>query len=145
MKYSISLEVDLPRSKVIELYVDPRNWAQWQQSLVRYETISGTERGQGSKIKIINRFGKRDVEILETVESSNLPEEFICTYEAQGAWNRVVNRFAEISPEKTLWEFDAEFRCRGMLKLLSMIMPGMFKEASQKEMHAFKRFAEENA
>lgn len=38
--------------------------------------------------------------------------------------------------------FDTEFKCSGLLKLMSIIMPGMFRKSSLKEMESFKRFAE---
>ncbi len=84
--------------------------------------------------------------VTETVEVKNLPEEMTCIYEAPGnwvgAWNRVTNRFRELEPNKTQWEFESEFRCRGLLKVMSFLMPGMFQKASFKEMNNFKMFAE---
>jgi len=144
MKYTLTVEISATLERVAELYPDPTNWPKWQNSLVSYEPITGSERAAGSKIKLINRFGKKHVEIVETVELNQLPDRFICIYEARGTWNRVENRFLSIDESTTRWEFETEFRCGGILKLMSMLMPGMFRKASLKEMEAFKEFAESN-
>ena len=51
-------------------------------------------------IKLINKVGGRVVEMTETIEVKNLPEEMTCIYEAPGnwvgAWNRVNNRFENL-------------------------------------------------
>ena len=101
---------------------------------------------EGSETKLINKIGVSETEMTEMVEIKNLPEEMTCIYEAPGnwvgAWNRVTNRFRELEPNKTQWEFESEFRCRDLLKVMSFLMPGMFRKASFKEMNNFKMFAE---
>lgn len=142
MKYQLTLEIAVPREELARLYVDPKNWPSWQKNLVSYEVVSGENREAGSKIRLVNRFGKKEIEILETVEANDLPDVYTCTYEAPGAWNRVVNRFTPIGSDRTRWEFDSEFDCRGMLRIMSLLMPGMFRRSSLQEMQAFKTFAE---
>ena len=109
---------------------------------------SGSE---GSVTKLVNRVGGRDTEIVETVESKHLPEEMTCIYEARGfwfgPWNKVTNRFRELSQGKSEWKMECEFCCRGFVKviscLMSCLMPGMFRKATLNEMTRFKAFAEE--
>ena len=144
MKYTLELDIEAPRSRVVELFDNPENWPKWQEGLVSAEPIAGTPRADGSKIKLVQKLATGNTEIIETIESKNLPNEITCIYEAKGAWNRVENRFLEISPARTHWVFETEFRCTGILKLLSVIAPGVFRKASWKEMNRFKRFAEEN-
>ena len=80
--------------------------------------------------------------MVETIESTNLSEEMTCTYVAPGAWNRVTYRFTESGPDETHWEFDTEFRCTGVLRLMALLTPGMFRRTSWKDMTSFKTFAE---
>ena len=80
--------------------------------------------------------------MVETIESTNLPEEMTCTYIAPGAWNRVIYLFSERGPAVTGWEFDTEFRCTGLLRILALLTPGMFQRASRRDMTGFKTFAE---
>jgi hypothetical protein len=144
MRYTLELDIEAPRSKVVELFDNPENWPKWQEGFVSAEPIAGTAREVGSKIKIVQKMPTGSTEIIETMESRHLPEEVTCVYEAKGAWNRVANRFVEISPAQTRWVFETEFRCEGLLKILSLLAPGMFRRSSLKEMGRFKQFVEEN-
>ena len=145
VKYALRISIALPRERVAELFGDPQTWQHWQMSLVDYEPMSGKPGEPGSKTRLLHRFGRRCVEMIESVESSNLPEELVCVYEAPGAWNRVAHRFHELTPTETDWEFDTEFRCTGPLRLLAWLAPGVFRKASLRDMQAFKRFAEATA
>ena len=145
MIYTLELEIAKSRDTVAELYADAANWAAWQETLVGYQILQGGERANGTRTRIVNRFGKREIEIIETVEANRLPDELVCTYEAAGAWNRVSSRFTQLAPQRTRWVFETEFRCRGWLRIMSLLMPGMFKKASLKEMGAFRKFAESDA
>ena len=148
MKYTITVDIELPLFQVIKLFDNPTNWSKWREGFVSYEPLHGDSGEQGSETKLVNKVGGKNTEMIETVESKNLPQELTCIYEASGywfgAWNKVTNRFRELDPNKTQWEFESEFRCRGLLKLLSMLMPGMFRKASLTEMNNFKKFAENN-
>ncbi len=144
MKYTLVLDIDVPRDMVVSQYINPGNWHRWQESLVSVESLGGIDREVGSKTKIVNKFGRKNIEVIETVEVNEIPELFTCTYEAPGAWNRVENRFKEMDSGNTRWEFDSEFKCQGFLKIMSVVMPGMFRRASLKEMRAFKLFVEQH-
>ena len=142
MKYTFQVDIALPRAKVIELFDNPDNWKKWQESFISSEALEGIPGEIGAKTTLIHKFGRREVKMVETIESKNLPEQVTCTYEAPGAWNRVINRFAELEPNKTRWEFESEFQCTGFLRVMAFLMPGMFCKASLKDMTRFKRFAE---
>ncbi len=145
MKYKLELEIAAPRKEVAGLFDDPEHWPQWQESLVESEPISGKNREVGSKTKLLQKFGSRNVEVETIIEAKNPPEELVYTYTAKGAWNRVVNRFEEIGPDRTRWIFESEFNCSGMLRVLSILMPSMFRNASRKEMKKFKEFVEKRS
>lgn len=146
MKYTLTLDMNLPLPQVISLFENPENWSKWRDGFVSYEALEGVPGEQGSITKLINKIGGSEIEMTETVEVMNLPEEMTCIYEApgnwMGAWNSVTNRFQQISDNKTRWVFESEFKCRGLLKVMSFIMPSMFEKASFKEMNNFKVFCE---
>lgn len=146
MKYTLTLDIDLPLIKVIKLFDDPNNWSKWQDGFVSFQALIGRTGDKGSKTKLINKVAGGEMEIIETVEIKNLPKEMTCIYEVEGnwmgAWNKVTNRFCELERNKTQWEFESEFECRGLLKIMSLLMPNMFKTASLKDMKNFKIFAE---
>ena len=142
MKYTFNVDIALPRTRVVELFNNPDHWKDWQESFISSQPLKGTPGEIGAKTKIMHKFGRREIEMVETIESKNLPEQMTCTYEAPGAWNRVANRFVELGSDKTRWEFESEFKCTGLLRIMAFLMPNMFCKASLKDMHNFKRFAE---
>jgi hypothetical protein len=143
MKYTLSLNIDLPRDKVVELFDNTENLKKWQKGLISFETQSGKSGQEGTRSLLKYKMGKREVEMTETITKRNLPDEFFGTYEANNVWNEVKNYFKEVSENKTLWEFETEFKFKGFMKLMSAIMPGAFKKQSYNSMLDFKAFAEE--
>ena len=90
--------------------------------------------------------GKREIEMIETVEVNALPDEYTAQYDAKGISMRVHNRFEEIEGGKTRWVSDNEAQTRGLLmKLFGILMPGCFEKESYKYMVNFKAFVETGA
>jgi hypothetical protein len=145
MKYTLNLQIDLPREKVIELFDNTENLKKWQKGLVSFETFEGTPGQAGAKSRLIYKMGKRDVEMIESIKVRNFPDEFTGIYEAKNVWNEVKNQFKETADGHTNWEFETEFKFKGFMKVMSALMPGAFKKQSLKSMHAFKDFAESSA
>ena len=86
--------------------------------------------------------GRREVAIVETITVCNPPEEFAATYEADGVWNLVENRFIDVSERRTKWMLGSEFRCSGVARLMALVIPSMFKKQTFTFMKRFKEFAE---
>ena len=81
------------------------------------------------------------MELTETIEKRNLPDEFIAIYEAKGVWNRHENYFYD-EGEQTRYVTNTEFKCTGFMRLFTLFLPGMFKKETLKQMNAFKAFVE---
>jgi carbon monoxide dehydrogenase subunit G len=145
MKYANQVVINKPLKRVIELFDNPENMKHWQPGLISYQEISGSPGMPGAKMKLQYKMGKRDVEMIETVETRNLPEEFSGTYEAKGVWNRVSNHFEAIDANTTKWSSESEFKFNSlMMKIFGFFMPGAFKKQSQKYLDMFKEFAEKS-
>lgn len=142
MRYELEMDIALPRARVVELFADPDNWPEWQETLISAEHFEGTPGEPGARTRLLHKFGRRETAMVETIESKRLPHEMTCTYEARGAWNRVVNRFLEVAPDRTRWVFESECRFSGAFRIVAFLMPGMFRKASLREMSAFRKFAE---
>jgi len=145
MKYTLEIDIDLPREKVIELFDNTDNMFKWMEGLVGFEHLSGEAGQEGAKSRLKYEMGKRKIEMIETITKRNLPDEFTLTYDAKGVWNEVVNRFVEVSPDKTKWITDQEFKFSGIMKVIGALMPGSFKKQSYKYLEMFKDFAEKEA
>lgn len=142
MKYKTEIEINLPIDEVIGLFDNPDNMKHWQPELISSEHLSGTPGQVGAKSKLQYKMGKRNVEMIETITTRNLPSEFSGIYEAKGVKNIIVNHFTSLSADKTKWAIENEFQMKGMMRLMGILMPGMFKKQTQKYMDQFKSFAE---
>ena len=142
MRYSTEVEINLPVSRVIELFDSTENLAKWQPGFISLEHLSGSPGQTGAKSRLKYKMGKRDVEMIETITKRNLPAEFHGTYEAKGVYNIQKNYFTSIDANKTKWTSESEFQLKGMMKIMGWLMPGMFKKQSQKFLNLFKAFAE---
>lgn len=143
MKYTVSVDIDLPRERVIELFDSTENLYKWQRGLQSFTPIEGEPGQPGAKSEMVFQMGKRRFDLVETITRRELPDRFDCAYDAKGVHNVVQNRFIEIGPDKTRWEADQEFQFSGFMKLMGFCMPGAFKKQSLKYMQDFKAFAED--
>jgi len=142
MLYTHEIQIDLPRTKVIELFDTTENLKEWQTGLQGYEFITGEPGKEGSTMKLDFMIGKRQIELLETITKNNLPEEFEGKYEWKGGWNTLKNTFIELGENKTVWISETEMHLSGFMKVVGFLMPGSFKKNSFKFMENFKQFAE---
>ena len=142
MRYQLESSINLPRDRVIELFDSFENLKEWQEGLVSHEHLSGEPGQPGAKTKLLYDMGKRRLEMIETIITRNLPDEFSGTYDAKGVHNIVRNYFYD-QGETTRWVLDSDFRFHGWMRLMSLFMPSsMFKKQTRKTMDAFKQFAE---
>ena len=142
MKYTLEIEIDRPRSEVVKLFENPENLKEWQPGFKSMELISGEAGTPLSKTRMVYQMGKRQVEMVETIQENTLPDTFHATYEAKGMWNRVDNYFYESGPDKTRWVTENEFRGSGIMWFMPILMPGAFKKQSFQFLEKFKAFAE---
>ena len=143
MKYDCTIDIHLPRERVITLFDDPANLKRWQPTLRSFEKLDGVPGTVGARSKLTYKKGARDMVMIETVTVRDLPNRFAGTYTMDGVWNTVDNRFTEVNDEQTRWDAAVEFRFTNpVLTLLGWVIPGMFKNQTQKFMKQFKDFAE---
>ena len=141
MHYSVTVEIDLPRQRVIELFDNPDNMPLWQPTLLSFQHVSGELGQTGAISELKYQMGKREITMIETITERNLPDVFSATYETKGVWNQVSNHFVE-QDGKTMWTMNTVFKCTGMLRIMAWLMPGMFKKQTTADMLSFKAFAE---
>jgi uncharacterized membrane protein len=142
MKYTSEIVINKPIEKVVELFDNPENMGKWMEGLLSFEHLSGKQGQPGAKSRLKFKMGKREIEMIETIVTRNLPDEFTGTYEAQGVYNLVKNRFVKISDNKTKYLSETEFQFKGLMKLMGLLMPGAFRKQSMKYLSDFKNFVE---
>lgn len=146
MLYTLTIDINLPRKRVIELFDNTDNLKEWQPGLQKTEHLSGEPGQAGAKMKMYYKMGKREIEMIETITVRDLPEKFHGTYDANGVHNIQKNYFIELDDQTTQWKSICEFQFNNFtMKVMGWLMPGAFKKQSYKYMEQFKRFAENAA
>ena len=143
MHYTVEIDIDLPRDRVIELFDSTENLKKWQRGLQTFEHLEGEPGQAGAKAHMVFRMGKRKFEIDETITERDLPDGLTCTYDAKGVHNIVKNRFVEVTPDKTRWTAEHEFVFSGFMKIVGFLAKSAFPKQSMKYMRDFKAFAED--
>ncbi len=141
--YTVSIDIELPRERVIELFDDPDNLVKWQPGLLSFERISGEPGQPGARSKLTYQHGKRTMDLIEVLEVRKLPEEFHGRYEWPGGSNTLENYFHELGPGRTRWESRCSYHFTSIpMKLMGLFASGMFKKQNQKWLQHFKEFCE---
>lgn len=91
MRYTSEIEIMLPREEVIRKFSDPENQKYWQKGLLLREQLTGSPGEEGAQSRLKFKMGNRELEMIETVLTNNLPYEFHASYEAKGVDNRQEN------------------------------------------------------
>ena len=144
MKYSCELIINLPLTQVIEKFDSFDNMKEWQPGLQSYDHLEGEPGQPGATTRLVYDENGRRIDMVETIITRNLPDEFSATYEAKGVFNRISNHFNEEGPDKTRWVMESEFEFSGVYKLMGFFMKGSFPKETTKQMNSFKTFAEKN-
>lgn len=143
MKYTCEIDINLGRTRTIELFDDPDNLPKWLIGLEHFAHVSGEKGQPGAKSELVVKSGNRRVEMIETIEKRDLTRAFTAVYTTKGMWNRTENVLTDNGDGTTRWTQTNEFRCDGwMMKLVMKLMPGAFRKETLKQMASFKAFAE---
>jgi uncharacterized protein YndB with AHSA1/START domain len=154
MKYTVSIEIALPRDRVAQLLADPAQMPKWLRGLVSHEPISGTHGQVGTVSRVVMQMGKQEFEGTETitrrepVDLQEIPSGGVVHFEreivGEGMWSAARERLTEAGPQATLWESENEYRFSGlMMRVVGLLMPSAFRKQSLQHMQDFKAFAEQ--
>lgn len=153
MKYTVSIDVALPRQKMVRLLADPTQYPMWLEGLVSHEAVDGTHGEVGTTSRVVFDTGGQIMEGTERItrrepaELSRITADAVIRYErelvADGMWSAVRDRFTETGPETTHWESESEYRFdKPVMRLVAPLMKRMFRKQSLQNMIDFKAFAE---
>jgi hypothetical protein len=142
MKYTTQIQIDLPRNRVIELFENPDLLPDWQRGLQKTKLLKGENGEIGAKRKLKITIEGRKVTMFETITEKNLPHFWHGTYTGNGFSSSQKNYFEAIEANKTFWKCESEFSFTGFMKLISQLLPNLFKKRSTLVMKDFKAFAE---
>jgi carbon monoxide dehydrogenase subunit G len=154
MKYTVSIQIAMPRERVAQLLADPAHLPKWLRGLVLHEPLSGTHGQVGTTSRVVLQMGKQKIECTETItrrepaDLNEIPSGSVVHFDreivGEGMWSDIRDRLTEAGPQTTLWQSESEDRFSGLLmRLMGLLMPGAFRKQSQQHMQDFKAFAEQ--
>lgn len=143
MRYTTEILIEMPISEVIRKLNSTENLKHWQEGLVSTAHISGIPNELGAKMKMSYNFGKRKMEIIETVVKQDFPNEFHATYTTKGMRNIQENYFETTANGHTKWKSVNEFQPTNLkMSLMLFLMPSAFKKQTKSYMKNFKNYVE---
>ena len=142
MKYTTEITIDLPLDAVIKIFENPDLLPDWQRGLLYSKLIKGENGEVGSKRKLKIDLDIRKIVMIETILKKELPHEWHGRYTANGIDSVQKNYFEQINERQTLWVNESEFKFHGAMRVVSKIMPNIFKNRSEQVMKDFKLFSE---
>jgi len=144
MKFTCSVVILKPLKDTIAIWSNPDLLKEWQDGFLSLELIEGDAEQAGSKSRMLYKLGRGQMEIIETILLSDLPREMKGLYEHKSMTNTMHNKFKAISEHACQWSAEIHYtKFNGLMpKLMSKLIPGMFKKQTQKWMNQFSSFAE---
>jgi hypothetical protein len=143
MKYTTEILIEKPLAEVAKKMDSIENMKHWQEGLVSTEHISGIPGEFGAKMKLNYDFGKRKMELTETITKRNFPHEFHATFNTKGIHNIQQNYFKTTKNGYTKWVSINEFQPTTFaMSAMLFLMPRTFKKQTKRFMTNFKSFVE---
>lgn len=139
LTYRQEIVINKPIDQVIRTFVDRDKIALWQPGLLSSELV---ESHPYPKYKLLFQFGRRKMEMTETILRNELPHHFDGTYKMKGVFNTVRNSFEKEDSSSTRWVSEVEFRFTGLMKIIAFFMKEDFRKQSEIIMSNFKRYVE---
>ncbi len=144
MRFEGSIDINKPRNEVTELFADPENLKEYQDGFKKKELVSGKRGQDGAVSRMYYRYGKRDMELTETITANRLPDSFESVYHHKHMDNTMKCTFVALNDNQTRYEYEFEYtRISWVLpRLIAILFPGMYRKQGEKWMKQFKEFAE---
>ncbi|NNC45375.1 MAG: SRPBCC family protein [Winogradskyella sp.] len=145
MKIKGSIDIKKPRAVVVHYFADPKYLSNYQDGFIKKELISGEPGKEGAVSKMNYRYGKREMELIETITTNNLPDRFAANYVHKQMENTMVCTFTEINDQLTRYNYEVHYTLIKwfMPKLMALLFPSVYRKQIEKWMSQFKSFVED--
>ena len=144
MKFNGYVDIKKPREEVVRYFEDPQYLGEFQDGFQSKTVISGEPGKEGTKSTMMYKYGKRDMELTETILSNQLPDSFDAEYHHIHMDNFMRCKFTVLDDQTTRYSYEFEYTRINwfMPKLMAILFPGMYRKQGEKWMRQFKEFVE---
>jgi len=146
MKFKGSIDINQPRDKVTTIFADPNNLKEYQDGFLKKELVSGNAGDDGAISKMYYEFGRRDMELTETITANRLPDSFEASYHHEYMDNTMKCNFVALNDNQTRYEYEYEYTRISwvMPKLIAILFPSVYRKQGEKWIKQFKEFVEKH-
>jgi len=144
MKIKGSIDINRPKPRVAELFADPKNLKHYQDGFLRKVLVSGQAGQEGAVSNLCYQYGKKEMELTETIRVNRLPDSFEAFYHHKHMDNTMKCTFESIDSNSTRYTYDIEYtRISWVIpRLMALLFPSVYRKQVEKWMRQFKAFAE---
>jgi hypothetical protein len=143
VKSTITVEINLPRAQVAELFSNPRHTTRWMHDVDRIEVVRGELGAPGSQYRLVPKKG--NMVFVATVLVRNLPNESRLRLDSSNVVVAVTGTFQSLTPTRTLLVSSEVFSFKGVISaILGFLAQSAIRKAHRRHIEAFKAFAEAN-
>ena len=142
MKHKFEVVIDANLDEVWAAFDDPENMGRWQANFASYTHKSGEPGQPGAVAELVFTEKGRPVVLTETITERRVPDFLAGTYESRHGSTLIVNHFEAIDERRTRWTSWCNFRFRGTMKFLSLLVAGSIRKRTQGDMERFKLMVE---
>jgi carbon monoxide dehydrogenase subunit G len=139
MHFSFELPLERSREAAWKAFDNPDSMKKWQPTLESFERVSGVPGQPGAVSRLTYREGRHTMVLTETITLRREPDEFAGTYDSGMAVNAIHNRFEEAGPNRTRWIVTADFKFRGIWRLLGFVFGGAIRKRTLADLNRFKQ------
>jgi uncharacterized protein YndB with AHSA1/START domain len=144
MKSTVTVEINLPQTRVAELFSNPRHTTRWMHKVDRVEPVSGDLGVPGSSYRLIPKQG--DMVFVATVLPQVLPNQYRLRLDSTDMVVSVTGTFQSLTATRTLLVSVEEFSFKGRFgAIIGFLARSGIKRVHRRQMEAFKAFAESAA
>lgn len=141
LRFSIDTQIDSDIDTVFHCFSDPDQLLRWRPHVLSCSLPAG-QAGESQQRLIVQEIAGQQRESIETVLCCRPPAEFVSRFSSNGGSVIQRSEFHELKEGQTLWCYRAEFNQKWFLKLLSFYLKGLYREAAEKKVEAFKSYVE---
>lgn len=142
MKFTSTIDIQAPRDKVVEIFLDPDKQKHFQDGFISKTLLNGKQNTVGAKSKMLYK----RLELMETIQVNNLPDEFQGLYEHKHTTNTMNVKFIPLNSDSTRYISEVHYTSLNgfVVKIMAKLFPSMFKKQVEKWMTQFKNYVESN-